>query len=435
MTFLTQHTVIKFLVEGLWRDEAFSWAMASRGWGLLPLTARDFNPPLYYLLLAGWMQLVGSSELALRSLSVVFFVGTLLVTWRFMVDLLDVPRRRAWLYLALIACNPMLLYYAVEARMYSLVALLAATSFYAWLAQRPVLYVISTAAGLYTHYFIVLVLVCQVLGTTLAGRFGDLRRRIAMLALPLLLLAPWVFATLWLKEDGGREFWVETPGWRSIFHLVTSVYTGHDESFSLIDRPERWLFALGLLPIVLWSLWTAAVRGVRRDVVLGTALWALLPPAIVLLTSFVKPVFVPRYLIFSSVGLLLLFVGGLERARPRVRAAFLVILFGLALQYQVLQAHRHTKGSFRETLTPLALEAGPDDLLLVTGELEFFPALYYFDPDRVFVFGRPYSTIKPYTGKVLIPPHQVILEAPRLRSRVYVLNGERELSSLALRAY
>jgi hypothetical protein len=71
----------------------------------------------------------------------------------------------------------------------------------------------------------------------------------------------------------------------------------------------------------------------------------------------------------------------------------------------------------------------------VTGELEFFPALYYFDPDRVFVFGRPYSTIKPYTGKVLIPPHQVILEAPRLRSRVYVLNGERELSSLALRAY
>jgi mannosyltransferase len=337
MTFLTQHTVIKFLVEGLWRDEAFSWAMASRGWGLLPLTARDFNPPLYYLLLAGWMQLVGSSELALRSLSVVFFVGTLLVTWRFMVDLLDVPRRRAWLYLALIACNPMLLYYAVEARMYSLVALLAATSFYAWLAQRPVLYVISTAAGLYTHYFIVLVLVCQVLGTTLAGRFGDLRRRIAMLALPLLLLAPWVFATLWLKEDGGREFWVETPGWRSIFHLVTSVYTGHDESFSLIDRPERWLFALGLLPIVLWSLWTAAVRGVRRDVVLGTALWALLPPAIVLLTSFVKPVFVPRYLIFSSVGLLLLFVGGLERARPRVRAAFLVILFGLALQYQVLR--------------------------------------------------------------------------------------------------
>ena len=435
MTFLTQHTVIKFLVEGLWRDEAFSWAMASRGWGLVPLTARDFNPPLYYLLLAGWMQLVGSSELAMRSLSVICFVGTLMVAWRFMVDLLDVPRRRAWLYLALIACNPMLVYYAVEARMYSLVALLAATSFYAWFAQRPVLYVISTAAGLYTHYFVVLVLVCQVLGTALAGRFEDLRRRLAVLALPLLLLAPWLVVTLWLKEDGGREFWVDAPGWRAIFHLVTSVYTGHDESFSLIARSERWFFALGLLPIVLWSLWAALRRVGQRDVVLGTALWALLPPSIILLTSFVKPVFVPRYLIFSSVGLLLLFVAGLERARPRVRAGLLVVLFGLALQYQVLQAHRHTKGSFRETLAPLAREAGPDDVLLVTGELEYFPALYYFDPDRVFVFGRPYAAIKPYTGKVLIPPHKVILEAPHLRGRVYVLNGERELSALALRDY
>ena len=435
MHFLTQHTVVKFLVEGLWRDEAFSWAMASRGVGVVPLTARDFNPPLYYLLLAGWMQLVGASELALRSLSVIFFVATLWVAWRFMVDLLDVPRRRAGLYLALIACNPMLVYYAVEARMYSLVALLATTSFYAWFAQRPVLYVISTAAGLYTHYFIVLVLVCQVLGAALAGRFEHLRRRVAMLAVPLLLLAPWVIATLWLKEDGGREFWVDAPGWRSVFHLVTSVYTGHDESFSLMDRPERWLFALGLLPIVLWSLWATLHRVGQRDVVLGTALWALLPPAIILLTSFVKPVFVPRYVIFSSVGLLLLFVGGLERASPRVRAGLLVVLFGLAVHYQVLQAHRHTKGSFRETLTPLAREAGPDDVLLVTGELEFFPALYYFDPDRVFVFGRPYSAIKPYTGKVLIPPHKVILEPPQLRSRVYVLNGERELSSLALRAY
>src|SRR5690349_542177 len=117
MTFLVNHTVIKFFMESLWRDEAFSWAMASQGVGIFQLTARDFNPPLYYLLLYGWMQIAGSSEAAMRSLSVLFFVGTLYVCWRFMIDLLAVPARRAVLYLVLIAINPMLSYYAVEARM------------------------------------------------------------------------------------------------------------------------------------------------------------------------------------------------------------------------------------------------------------------------------------------------------------------------------
>jgi hypothetical protein len=40
-----------------------------------------------------------------------------------------------------------------------------------------------------------------------------------------------------------------------------------------------------------------------------------------------------------------------------------------------------------------------------------------------------------YTGKVLIPPRTVILDAPHPRGRARVLNGDRELASLTLRAY
>src|SRR5215210_6356260 len=211
MTFFVNHTVVKFFVESLWRDEAFSWAMATNGLAVLPLTARDFNPPLYYLLLYGWMQITGSSEAAMRSLSILFFVGTLWVAWRFMVDLFGVPARRAAPYLVLFAINPMLSYYAVEARMYSLLALLAATSYYAYLTKRPTLYIVSTTAGLYTHYFMLLVIACQCAGALLTGRFAEARRRIPVLAAPLILLAPWILTTMWLKEDFSSEFWVEPP--------------------------------------------------------------------------------------------------------------------------------------------------------------------------------------------------------------------------------
>jgi len=428
MSFLVNYTVVKFFTESLWRDEAFSWAMATQGLGILPLTARDFNPPLYYLLLYSWMQIAGSSEAAMRSLSIVFFTGTLYVSWRFMIDLLGVPARRAALYLILFAINPMLSYYAVEARMYSLLALLAAASYYAYLARRPALYVLSTTAALYTHYFMFLVIACQVLGSVLTGGFTELRRRVVLLAAPLMLLAPWVLATMWLKEDYGSEFWVEPLAWKFAVHLVTSIYTGHDAVYGFLERPERWLFVLSLVPLVLWCLWTGYRWAERRTIVANTALWALLPPVSIFILSFVKPVFVPRYLIFSAVGLLLLFVAGLERLQPIARAAALMVLGALALQYQVLQAQRHSKGVFRETIAEISRQAGPDDLLYVARELEFFPAQYYFDRSRVFVFGPKYDDIKAYTGKVLIPRDKVVLALPQTRQRVFVLNGDREVS-------
>ena len=77
MSVFAEATNVKFFTEGLWCDEAFSWALASKGSALLPLTARDFNPPLYYLVLHAWMAIVGTSEVAMRSLSLAFFGLTL----------------------------------------------------------------------------------------------------------------------------------------------------------------------------------------------------------------------------------------------------------------------------------------------------------------------------------------------------------------------
>src|SRR4051812_23313216 len=152
MSFFTAHSVVKYFQESLWRDEAFSWAMASRGLGSVALTAKDFNPPLYYLLLNAWMRVAGTSEGALRLLSLLCCAVTIVVVWRFMTEVLAIPWRRAAMYPPLFVLNPMLGYYATEARMYSMFALMASTSFYAHQTRRPVLYVVSTTAGLYTHY-------------------------------------------------------------------------------------------------------------------------------------------------------------------------------------------------------------------------------------------------------------------------------------------
>jgi hypothetical protein len=97
---------------------------------------------------------------------------------------------------------------------------------------------------------------------------------------------------------------------------------------------------------------------------------------------------------------------------------------------QVLQAQRHSKGLFRETITGIATQAGPDDLLCVRDPLDFFPAVYYFDAARVFIVGTRHEDLKLYTGKVLIPRDRVVPTIPSTDHRIFLLEGHDTVSIL-----
>jgi len=444
MSVFAESTNVKFFTEGLWCDEAFSWALASKGSALLPLTARDFNPPLYYLVLHTWMAIVGSSEVAMRSLSLAFFGLTLYLVWRYMRDVSSITPVRASVYLGLFAVNPMLTYYAVEARMYSMVACLAAASMYTFALRRGRWYVAITTAALYTHYFVVLLLMAQAASVFLTESGEERRRRFAQIGLPLVLLLPWIAYVVAIRQSWESSFWILSPGKRFVVHLVTSIFSGHEPTFASLAPPQVWLFTSVLLPIVLWSIlaaWralhenSAGEPGVtKRELAFEFTLlllWALLPATLTYTVSFVKAVFLPRYLVFSTVGLLLLMISGIERARLWARVAMVAALYTLSIQYQVMHAHRHSKGQYRETIAQIAAIAGPDDVLYVRGEYDFFPAQYYFGERRVFLASKGYERIPAFAGKVLIPAERVREIPETSDGRVFVLTNDRQWQEVA----
>src|SRR3954468_13650460 len=58
---------------GFWIDEGLSVGIADRPLGDIPEALRkDGSPPLYYMLLHFWLNLAGSSEAGVRSLSLLF---------------------------------------------------------------------------------------------------------------------------------------------------------------------------------------------------------------------------------------------------------------------------------------------------------------------------------------------------------------------------
>ncbi|MDO9028292.1 MAG: glycosyltransferase family 39 protein, partial [Candidatus Roizmanbacteria bacterium] len=158
LNFLFTKTPLFFLTQSFWRDEAFSYFMAKKNiFQIIILTAKDFNPPLYYLILHFWMKIFGGSEIALRSLSIIFFWATVYVAFLFLNDIFKIKLKKSFFYLIFFILNPLLLYFAFEARMYSMLAFFASLSYYAFYKKNYRLYLLSTIAGLFTHYFMIIV--------------------------------------------------------------------------------------------------------------------------------------------------------------------------------------------------------------------------------------------------------------------------------------
>src|SRR3954453_23926923 len=109
---------------GLWLDEGLSIGIADRPLADIPGALRqDGSPPLYDLLLHGWMALVGRSEAATHALSLLFALLAIPVAFWAGRSLFGV--RAGWVAAVLTALNPFLGQYAQETRMYSLLVLLA----------------------------------------------------------------------------------------------------------------------------------------------------------------------------------------------------------------------------------------------------------------------------------------------------------------------
>jgi mannosyltransferase len=112
------------LHAGFWIDEAIAVGIASHDVADIPgLLRQDGSPPLYYLLLHGWMALAGDGEAAARSLSLLFAGMAVPVSW--WAGTAVGGRCAGAVAAAVAAGSPFLSYYAQEARMYTLVVLLS----------------------------------------------------------------------------------------------------------------------------------------------------------------------------------------------------------------------------------------------------------------------------------------------------------------------
>jgi uncharacterized membrane protein len=200
----------------IWTDEAYSLSTTRQGLGYALYQAIHFEnqPPLYFLLLSLWRSL-NPSILWARVLSLLFTTLTLAIAPALCKRY--APRVNALVVTGLLAINPFLIWCATNIRAYSLAVLLTALLnlfFYdAFLNPRAkniqgspqslLLYTVAATLALYTHYFLVCLLIAQGLFILLQRHGGTIRRYgIAVIGYSLGFIPALSFFFLHLRSQG-----------------------------------------------------------------------------------------------------------------------------------------------------------------------------------------------------------------------------------------
>jgi hypothetical protein len=271
--------------QSLWYDEAFSVYLARMG--LAEITARtaaDIQPPLYYYLLHGWIQLVGDSERGLRGLSLLFGVLTVplmyAAAWQLFSRLPATQRRLAGLLAALlVAISPLHVWYGQEARMYTLLTFLCLLSSYLLLLVIPrsirgqnrwatlalwAAYTLVNIAALYTHYFAVFCLGFQALYLFLVWWEAGLRPArlilggLASLLVTALAFLPWL-PNLITRYGADASYW---PGRLKFVEVLLDIVVSFIGGESVFEATGTML-AIGYGLVLLLCMAALVAQAVR----------------------------------------------------------------------------------------------------------------------------------------------------------------------------
>jgi len=401
--------------QSLWADEGTSVALALRS---LPQIARDashdIHPPLYYFLLHYWVILFGTTEVAVRSLSVVF--GTLLIAVTYALGRQILNRPVALVAAFVAAISPFQVYYSQETRMYILSALLGAASFSALLAmlraadrRRQVmwhlLYGVTAIAMLYTHYFAVTLLLAQnVVWLAWVGQSGRWRRRrwwVQWLIGQLIVVGsflPW----LWYARDTLRS-WPAISAPFSLPYLLGEVWRVFSLGLSVPPQFDPLLLIFGLFA----ALGLAFTLRHKPSETQGITAWVVLvaylavPILLTYVASLRRPAYNPKFLLLATPPFHLLLACGIVFAwdesapsRSTLQRVWVVAGLSFVLVAAIRPLHNYyfdphyARDDYRSLVRFVESVAGPDDALLINapGQVEIVD---YYAHGRVPEFPLP----------------------------------------------
>lgn len=371
--------VLRFAVadHSLWFDEQasafFSDQPFARLWSDWML--RETNPPLYYSILRGWRAVAGSSDLAIRALSVL--ASLLSIVLVFAVARRVYGTAAGLVAAALVALSGQNLYFAEQARGYIFVlcaalvaidALITLSSPDADTAARrraATVYAAAATTAIYLHATMILfpALALVAVIATSPGRY--IARPSSLLPLVLADVAVLIGAA-WAIRQAVLQLLHHADNIAPIGLVGLSAIAGHSLATLFLAGGRGVLsIATGLAVLLLVVVFVANDR--QREETRLLAMLGGLSLLVLASLGTAVPVFVPRTIFWMSAIPSILAAAALTRISPPVarRAALAVLAVGLALDTGRVVSRLEQE----DWNTPVDVVARhPGALMLVQGE-------------------------------------------------------------------
>jgi mannosyltransferase len=409
----------------LYLDEAVSVFYAQQDLGaLMEYATRDANPPLHFLTLHYWIKLFGVSEFSVRGLSVLFSSGTAVMLWVLLKRFSNTTV--AWTAVILFTFSNVHLLYAQEARGFAMVAFFATASFWFYLRLfqdrkkwAAVGLFACNAALLATHYAALFVPLVQVLALVF---WWDRERKyfgfwgLAQVLTVGALLQEWL--ALSGEKVGNNANWLPSPNAIQATELMER-FSGNDMMLYLVAV----ILAIG---IVFW-----AIKQQRFSRLFGVAtLWCFGTLIGAWVLSLWVPLFLPKYLLYASVGMVIMIaltLGAVPFKRP-TQLVIIAVVIGFSLsQFKWEQAKQEDwKGA-----VAWAYGKQQDGAILMTAVYNFRAFAYHFNEsvftdyentqmglyeEQIFCadeLHQEFFKYQPYERFVLVEAHEKDLPADR----------------------
>ncbi len=432
MEFLFTHTPILYFTQSVWRDEAFSILLAQQPLGSF-ITRIAFEPPFYYILLHYWMKIFGTGEIAVRSLSLLGFSFACIVAV-FWAERLFRKHWLSWFFPVFFFFNPLLLYYAFEARAYGWYMFFAISSMFAYMERKFSWYIVTTTLGLYTHVYMVFVPFVQCIHyivfhvrrkerLSLSSFFKD--QMIQSFLLVGLLFVPW-FTKIIFDFQRLKESWYFPVDAQLVKSVLGNIFIGYEGTpHNLWPHTAKLSLILGTIAVTT-LLWRKT-----RERNSFFFLMLTVPLAIMITISLFKPLFVMRYMMPAAIAQIFLITFAIERIKrafwQKLAAAFaLLSVVGFNLWYPA----KHPKNDIRGALTQINAIATKNDVIMTDSPLILFETTYYSKNSRVYWYNPRREPFPWYIGDIIVSNSQIAYDLPTYPTRTFILknNGTFEVT-------
>ena len=410
----------------IWFDEAFSaYIVQFSFWDIARYTATDVHPPFYYWLLKIWSSMFGTTELAYRSLSILFGAGA--ISSAFFLTRKLFGRKTAWVSLLFLAISPMLIRYSDEARMYTLASLIVLSATYVLLRAKEtqkkstwIWYGVLVSLGMWTHYFTALAWLAHWAWWATEKYRKNMKIKEFMAAfftrewliaygVAVGLFLPWLpFMALQLGVVQGGGFWIGQVGVDTPANYITNFfyYLEHDQVHSWYALA---LIVVVVIAVVLTPRTYNALAATQKKLFILVASLAFVPPVLLFFASLppLRSSFVERYLIPTVVALsiyfAIVFVVGTQKWKLVWRAvpvalvcAMMIVGITNVFTYGNFNKNSNTHILTRQVIEEVRKNATPGVPIIASSPWIFYEAapyatkehpVYFIEKDTNYIFG------------------------------------------------